>query len=117
MKRVPSLPFGVPGCSVLPGRAKDPDGFIATAAKHPFTDRRVYVSAEAVRIMAAEYGMASREDVFALREELAEANHRIEQLEQELAEADLVQQGIDGLMKHGYVPKRAAGRPPKQKAT
>lgn len=116
MKRVPSLPFGIPSCAVLPGRAKDPDGFIATSAVHPMTNRKVFVSAEAVRIMGNEFGMVGREEIAGLKEDLANANHRISQLELELKEADALTDGIDGLMRQGFVPKRAAGRP-KTKAT
>jgi hypothetical protein len=101
---------------VLPGRAKDPGGFIATEATHPFSNRRVYVSAEAVRIMANEYGFVSREDVAGLREDLADANTRIAQLEQELEEADRFQSHIDGITKHGFQVKRAPGRPSLKKA-
>lgn len=116
MRRVEALPFGVRSCSVLQNRAKDPDGFIATDATHPLTNLRVFVSAEAVRIMGHQYGMVTREEVAGLKEDLSDANHRISQLELELKEADRLADGIDGFMKQGYVPKRAAGRPPKAKA-
>ena len=116
MKRIASLPFGVPGCAVLSGRAKDPDGFIETAGRHPFSDRRVYVSAEAVKIMGNEFGLVERDEHTALREELRVALDRIDELELELAEADRFQSNIDGLTRAGLMLKKAPGRPPKTKA-
>lgn len=116
MKRVPSLPFGATGCAVLAGRTKDEGGFIETAATHPLTDRRVYVSAEAVKIMANEFGYIARDEHAEMKDENLRLHLRVRELEDELAEADKFQQGIDGLTRKGLMLKKAPGRPPKTKA-
>ena len=111
MRRIERLPFGVNSCAVLQNRATDPEGFIATDGIHPLTGRRVYVSYEAIRIMGHQFGMATREEVAGIREDLADANHRIAQLEQELNDATLDFQAIDRLESKGYQARKKAGRP------
>lgn len=79
MKVVPSVPFGVRGCSVLHGRTADPDGFVALPNCRG-CGMSQYASGEAVKIMGNEFGMVPKEKAVSNRFE-------IHQLEKDLAEA------------------------------
>lgn len=115
MKRVPHPPFAHPGCAVLTGRTRDDGGFVQTdsVGRIQNLDKPVLLSAEAVRIVAEQWGMVTREEVAGLREDLADANHRIAQLEQELNDATLDFQAIDRLESKGYQARKKVGRPRK----
>jgi hypothetical protein len=105
-------------CAIIPGRgaASEKGRWLDTHNELTGWDPHVYISEAGASEVARMIGWVHPEDVAALNEELQVANDRIAELEQELAEADEFKGHMDGLMKHGYVPKRAAGRPPKQKA-
>jgi hypothetical protein len=94
MKVVPTVPFGVKGCSIT-GRSHDREGFIEAISK---TDgQRLYVGSEAVKIMGNEFGLVSKEEalesrarIFDLEQKLTDALDTIarnERLEVELVEA------------------------------
>ena len=96
MRVVTQLPFGVRGCSILPQRKTDPEGFVVITTP-PQPSPNQYVSAEAVRVMGNEFGMVPQERASELRfenhelkRELNEAREELERnsrLESDLAEA------------------------------
>lgn len=105
-----SLPFGVHGCSAVPYIAKDSEGFFNLQIDNAFADP-VYVSATAVKEMATKLGWRGPQAVAELQDENMRQELRIRELEDEIAEADRLQQNIDGLTRAGYMVKRAPGRP------
>lgn len=50
-------------CAVIPGRSKDPEGFIDTGNTAPGWDPYIYISATAVKEMARMLGMVPKEEV------------------------------------------------------
>ena len=79
MKVVPSLPFGVRGCTVLHGRTADPEGFVELPRCRG-CGMSQYASAEAVKIMGNEFGMVPKDRAI-------ESRFEINQLERDLTDA------------------------------
>lgn len=115
MKWVEVLPFGVNGCTAVPFVAKDDEGFFDLEIDNQWADP-VYISATAVKEMARKLGWLSPSNREDLVNDLEQRDLRIQELEDELAEADRFQQNIDGLTKTGFMVKRAPGRPTTKKA-
>lgn len=100
-------------CAVVP--------YVGNGSGHSFIDtgqdldlEHVYISDVAAEAIAQMAGWVPGYQFQQAEAQIAELNERIDALEAELAEADDFKNHMDGLMKHGYVPKRAAGRPPKK---
>lgn len=115
MRWVDALPFGVHGCTAIPFVAKDEEGFFDLQNDTQFTDP-AFVSATAVKEMAAKLGWHAPGVVGEKDTIIADLEETVAQLEAELSEADKFQSNIDGLTKTGFMVKRAPGRPPKAKA-
>lgn len=95
MKVVPSVPFGVRGCSVLHGRTADPEGFVALPACRG-CGMTQYASAEAVKVMGNEFGMVPKDQAISNRFEINQLEKENAELtqtirDQELLEAELVE--------------------------
>ena len=114
MKRIDSLPFGARGCAVLGNVTRDPEGFIAVPSPPPVNQKRLFISAQAVKIMAHEFGMVTKEDALEFRFRIQELEKQLELAEDEAAEATLVLESFDALGKKGITAKRVGGRPKKQ---
>lgn len=125
MKVVPAVPFGAKSCLVLHQRTTDPDGFVVAPACRGCGQPQ-HISAEAVKIMGNEFGMASKDELIDLRfrlhqseKELNEALETIarnEKLEQELvearetiAEAERHLETFAALAERGYSVKQVKG--------
>lgn len=109
-----SLPFGHPGCPVT---GKQGGTFIDTG-KTLRVGPRVWpllIHESAARILGRHVGMLDRADAADLKAEVIAAKHRVAELEDQLAEADALNDGIDALARKGLVVRKAPGRPPKKK--
>lgn len=104
-------------CAVIPGRgAAEKEGFIDTGNELQGWDPHIYISMAGARAIAAFIGWASPEATDAQAAHAAELQARIEELERENDRLQDEADHVHGLMKHGYTPKRAAGRPLSKKA-
>lgn len=120
MKLVEKLhPSDVPGrCILFPQVISDPDGFVmGEEIDASLSIVRPTISIKGLREASQRYaGMVSQEEVSGLHEEIADLNHRIEQLEGELQEYDRRFQAIDVLESADYTARKKAGRPKKAAA-
>lgn len=57
-------------CAVIPGRSKDPEGFVDTGVVAPGWDPYIYVSVAAVKEMGRLIGMVPKAELDAIAEEL-----------------------------------------------
>lgn len=125
MKVVPSVPFGSRGCSVLHSRTTDPEGFVSVPPCRG-CGMPQHISAEAVKIMAHEFGAVSRDEaidarfrISMLEKELDEALETVarnEKLEEELVEArrtiaegDDIRATLAALGEQGLSPRQIKG--------
>jgi hypothetical protein len=76
---------------------------------------RCYLAETTAFQIGQSIGMVSREEHEKQGEALACARARIDELEQELREADKLTEGTVAFMKAGYLPRKQTGRPKAKK--
>jgi hypothetical protein len=109
------LPPGAPPCAVIPGRQKDPKGFIDTHVSLIGIDPPVRVSYEGVKQLALKFGFVEGEEHHSLREELTDRIHELEtelaETQAELQRADGYLEAIDVLESANFRARHKPGRP------
>jgi hypothetical protein len=115
MLYIENLPPGARPCAVLPGRQKDPKGFIDTGNDLLGIDPHVYLSYEGVRQAALRLGFVEGEEHHSLREELTDRIHQLEtdlaDTQEQLAQADGYLEAIDVLESANFRARHKPGRP------
>jgi hypothetical protein len=113
--RLQEKPKGRPGtCAVIPGRATDPEGFVATGHIVPGWDPEMTFSAAGIKQLANVIGLPSKEAHQALKEERDVLQARVEQLEAENEELSRFADAIDTIESRDFRARKRPGRKPKQ---
>jgi hypothetical protein len=105
-------PEYAPGHCMATLKHEDPKGFIDTMLSPPVMDPRVYISVSWVEEMAGKLGMVYVEDA-------GKDSRRIEELEEQLREADAVARAIDVMESAGFTSRQkrnAARKTPAKKS-
>lgn len=120
MRFIEQLPPGARPCALIPGRQKDPKGFVDTGNELVGFDPHIYLSYEGVKQAALIFGFVEGEVYASLHEDLTERIHeletRLQETEEQLAQADGYLDAIDVLESADFRARKKAGRP-KQKVT
>jgi hypothetical protein len=118
MLYIENLPPGARPCAIIPGRQKDPKGFIDTGNELVGFDPHIYCSYEGVKQMALKLGFVEGEEHHSLREELTDRIHQLEtelqDTQEQLSQADGYIEAVDLLESAGFRARHKPGRP-KQK--
>ena len=110
MQRVPR-PVHPPHVCALTLRGEDPDGFFTTNTEIRGLDPKAYICASVVRDMARDLGWFSGEQYAGVVAELEQHERTIDDLRQQLAEADRQLDAIDVLESANYTARKKPGRP------
>lgn len=114
MRKIDHLPFGVPGCALVPHKHSD-DWFIDPGVTVPGVDPIPFVSATAVRELAKLSGEFV--PISLLDESVANANRlmdRVVELETEVAELERFAQAIDTIESRDFRARKRPGRKPRE---
>lgn len=102
-------------CEYAPGHCMaslkdtDPKGFVDTMLSPAVMDPRVYISVSWIEEMATKLGMVYVEDA-------GKDSRRIEELEEQLREADAVARAIDVMESAGFTARQKRSAPKKTPA-
>jgi hypothetical protein len=112
------LPPGARPCAVIPGRQRDPKGFIDTGNELPGFEPHIYCSYEGVKQMALRMGFVEgqqhQEVVRDLSARLAACELELDETREQLSMADGYLDALDVLKMRGATEHKRGGRP-KQK--
>ena len=115
MRFIEHLPPGARPCAVIPGRHRDPKGFIDTGINLPGIDPHIYLSYEGVKQAALIFGFVEGEVYAGLHEDLTERIHELEtqlqDAQDELSRADGLIDAIDVLESANFRARHKPGRP------
>ena len=111
MRRVARPEHGPHVCSFLL-KGEDPEGFFLTGTEIRWhSDPVAYCSVSFARMMARELGYVHPDEHLMVVGEVEQANHRIAQLEDEVAGLNRDLEAIDLLESRGYRARKKPGRP------
>lgn len=110
MRRV-DRPEQAPHTCAFTLKGQDPEGFFTELTVLRGLDPVVYAAASWVRQAARQLGMVHHDEHQMVVGELEQANHRIAQLEDEVAHLNRDFEAIDILESKGFRSRRKPGRP------
>lgn len=103
-------------CAVLPSLGQShARGYFDTGVDLQGFDNRVYVSVEAVEVMARTLGWVGPEDLADRDREVAALERELMDLREQLAEADKELGAVYSLKSKGWTPAAKPGRKPVQR--
>jgi hypothetical protein len=120
MRFIEQLPPGARPCAVIPGRQKDPNGFIDTGNELVGFDPHIYCSYEGVKQMALRMGFVEgdihKQIVDDLEMRIALTGRELEETRDELARTDGLIDAIDTLESANFRARKKPGRPKAKEA-
>jgi hypothetical protein len=114
MKKTPSPSWGTSRFCIVTLKHDDPDGFYNTEHTATGHDPHIWISATGARLLAEAEGYVHRNDVEALKDDIARLENLLEDAVQEISGHRKYREQIDGLAAAGFEVRKTGGRPSKR---
>jgi hypothetical protein len=120
MRFIEHLPPGARPCALIPGRQRDPKGFIDTGNELPGFEPHIWCSYEGVKQAALIFGFVEghlhNQTVDDLEQRLAMCQKELDDAQEQLSQADGYLDAIDTLESANFRARHKPGRPKQPKA-